>query len=131
MTRWRAVLGLVAGAILVLSSAAHSLLGWPQLRTKLVAANTPTDLVQGLAVGWHFGGAAMLAFGCIAIALFVKRLRGQTVSPFPALIIAILYIGFGVGALSVSNLDPFFLIFIVPGVLLALAVSGEARQRSL
>lgn len=125
MTRVRIVLGLIAGAILVLSSAAHSILGWKSLQARLVAAQAPPDLIQGLAIGWHFAGAAMLAFGLIVISLFARRLRGQAVSPLPALIIAILYVVSGVLSLVITA-NPFFFIFIVPGLMLALAAWPSA-----
>lgn len=129
LTRTRTVLGLIGGAMLVLSSAAHSLLGWKEMSAPLVAAHVPADLIQGLAFGWHFGGAAMLAFGCLVIALLVKRLRGEAVPAAPLAIVAALYIGFGVWALYASKLKPFYLVFIVPGVLLALA-APSGRQNS-
>ena len=121
MARVRAVLGLVASLILILSSAAHSFLGWEQLRGKLVAARVPADLVFGLKVGWMFGGVAMLAFGLILLTLFVKRLRGESVSSLAAVVIAAAYLGFGAWALVASGFDPFFFIFIVPGILLLVA----------
>ena len=62
MNRARSILGIVAGVLMIASAAAHSLLGWPQLRAELVKARAPGDLVQGLAMGWHFGGAAMVTF---------------------------------------------------------------------
>jgi len=120
MTRVRIVLGLIAGAVLVLSSAAHSFLGWKALQARLVTTQAPPDLIQGLAIGWHFAGAAMLAFGIIVLTIFAKRLRGEAVSSLPALIIAILYVISGVWAMLVTG-NPFFFIFIVPGLMLAVA----------
>ena len=128
MTRVRALLGIVAGAILILSSAAHSLLGWKQLRKDLTNVQAPSDLVLGVAVGWHFGGVAMLAFGCIVISLFLKRLRGENVSSFPAFVVALAYLSFGAWALKASHLNPFFFVFIVPGVLLAIAALPAPQQ---
>jgi len=128
MTRLRTFLGLAAGAILVASSAAHSLLGWPRLRGELAASDTPTDLVTGLAIGWHFAGVAMLAFGCIVLWLFVDRLRGRAADLGPALLIALVYVGFGIWALVVSGVDPFFLIFIVPGLMLLAASWGPSAR---
>jgi hypothetical protein len=128
MTKTRAVLGLVAGVILILSSGAHSLLGWPGLRGQLVAAQTPADLVQGLMLGWQFGGVAMLAFGIIVVATFARGFRGETVSMLPAAVIGAAYLAFGAWALLAIELNPFFLVFIVPGVLLVLATTG-ARGR--
>jgi hypothetical protein len=124
MTRLRTVLGLIAGAIMVLSSAAHSFLGWKSLQAKLLAAQAPSDLIQGLAIGWHFAGAAMLAFGIIVIAIFAKRLRGEAVSSLPAMIIAVLLVISGIWAMTITR-NPFFFIFIVPGLMLAAAAWPE------
>ena len=120
MHRTRSILGIVAGVLMIASAAAHSLLGWPQLRAQLAQSHVPGDLVQGLAVGWHFGGAAMVAFACIVLWVFVRRLRGRPAPLVPPTIIAAAYLAFGAGALAVTG-DPFFLVFIVPGLMLAAA----------
>jgi hypothetical protein len=119
--RTRAVLGLIAGALLILSSAAHSFLGWKGLRDQLAAAQAPPDLVLVLKIGWQFGGVAMLAFGIIVVALFARRFRGGSISVLPAVVIAAAYLAFGAWALLASDFNLFFLVFIVPGALLALA----------
>jgi hypothetical protein len=121
MRRFRTVLGLVAGAMLVLSSVAHSFLGWPQLGARLAAARVPVDLAFGLKAGWQFGGVAMLVFGTITLVLFWKRLSADNVPLFPVLVIAAAYLAFGTWALVASGFDPFFLVFIVPAVLLLVA----------
>jgi hypothetical protein len=127
MSRVRDVLGLIAGTILVLSSGAHSFLGWPALRAALVAARAPDDLIRGLAIGWHFGGASMLAFGVMVLAIFLGRLRGSELATWPAAVVAILYVAFGVAALVASNFELFFLIFVVPGSMLAVASRPTPR----
>ena len=110
------ILGIIAGVILILSGAAHSLLGWKALGAQLAQTNAPADLIGGLRIGWHFGGACMLAFGIIVLMIFVRRMPA-----LPAFAIGVLYVVFGAWALAVSNFDPFFAIFIVPGVLLLIA----------
>ena len=120
MNRFSVVLGIPAGALMIGSSAAHSFLGWPQLRESLTRAQTPPDLITGLAVAWHFGGAAMLVFGAIVTWLFVDVLKRRPVSFVPAWLIAFLYVLFGCGALLITG-NTFFVVFIVPGVLLAAA----------
>jgi len=120
MRPFQNLLGLLAGAMLVLSSAAHSLLGWKQMQDSLAAVNAPPDLVSGLRIGWLFGGVAILTFGCVALAVFGKAFRGGAVSRLPTLLIAVAYLAFGVWALLASD-DPFFYIFIVPGAMLAIA----------
>ena len=121
MNRLRVGLGLLAGVLIVLSSAAHSLLGWKQLGIELAKTQAPPALVTGLAVGWHFAGVAMLAFGCIVLSTFADALRRRPVSFRPVGFIALVYVVFGIWALRASNLDPFFLVFIVPGLLLGAA----------
>jgi len=120
MANGRDALGLVAGTVIILSSGAHSLLGWPALQGQLEAAGVASDLQAGLAAGWHFGGAAMLAFGVIVLGIFGRRSEPRP-SRTPALVISILYIVFGAGALAI-NRDLFFLmVFVIPGLLLAFA----------
>ena len=126
MRQFKNLLGLLAGAVLVLSSGAHSLLGWKQMQSSLAATNAAPDLVQGVRIGWLFGGVAILTFGCVALAVFMNRLRGRAVSLLPTGIIALAYLAFGLWALLTSG-NPFFYIFIVPGAMLAIA-SIPARR---
>lgn len=121
MKRARAVLGLIAGALLVASSAAHSLLGWKGIRGELEKARVPAGLLHGVELGWHFGGVAMLVFGVTVLMLFAQAVQGRPVSLRPALLIAVGYLLFGAWALASSGLDPFFLLFVVPGGLLLFA----------
>src|SRR5258706_612013 len=118
MAKVRSIFGLIAGIILILSSGAHSILGWKGLSQKLAETNVPADLVFGLKAGWEFGGVAMLAFGIIVVASFVNRLRGRHVSTFPAMVVAIAFLGIGAWALVASNFAGFFWLFIVIGLLL-------------
>jgi uncharacterized membrane protein YhaH (DUF805 family) len=125
MTKLRNILGMIAAAILIVSSGAHSVLGWANLNAQLQATHAPADLILGLKIGWLFGGLAMLVFGIIVAAIFIARLRGESASAFPALVIGIAYIGVGAWALAETK-NPFFTIFIVPGVLLLFAASRKA-----
>ena len=125
MSKLRSVLGLLAGAILVLSSGAHTFLGWQALGAELAKTKAPAELVTGLEIGWRWGGVAILVFGIIVVATFLKRYRGEPASTFAPALVSVAYIAFGAWALVHSNYDPFFFIFIVPGVLLALASTGR------
>lgn len=121
MSPWRRVLGIVVAVLIVLSAVAHSLLGGAAMQAELAAAHVPADLLRGALVGWHFGGAAMLAFGVIVLATFARRQGASAASLLPARIVALVYLLFGAAALAVSDFDPFFLVFVAPGALLALA----------
>jgi hypothetical protein len=128
--RAREILGIIAALMLILSSAAHSLLGWPALRSELAAAEVPGDLMLGLKIGWQFGGVAMLTLGVILLVLFARRLRGGTASVVPARVVALAYLAFGAWALAASRGDPFFLVFIVPGLLLAIAGAPQRQPNN-
>ena len=106
---------------MIVSAAAHSLLGWKELKGALGSTQVPADLIQALGLGWHFAGVAMLAFGTIVVALFAQRLLGRTAPLMPANVIAAAYVAYGVGALLVTRFDPFFLVFVVPGIMLSIA----------
>jgi hypothetical protein len=125
MSRVRSVLGIVGGSLLVLSAGAHSLVGGKELREALVTAQVPPDLLRGALIGWHFGGVAMLAFGVIVLQAFARKRDAAPVSLLPARIVAVTYLGFGAAALLFTGFDPFFLVFIVPGLLLGLAAFGN------
>jgi hypothetical protein len=125
MARTRNALGLIAGGMLLLSSAAHSLFGWPAQAAELAKTTTPAEVATGLEIGWKWGGVAILTFGVMVVATFMKRWRGERVWMLPASLIAVGYLGFGAWALYKSNFDPFFFVFVVPGALLAIAVSGK------
>jgi hypothetical protein len=127
MKRWREFVGLLATAVILLSSGAHSLLGWKSLEPRIAAVGTPKDLVTGLRIGWQWGGAAMVALGLIAASIFIQRLRGANVSAFPVVVIGVVYVLYGAWAMNLSG-DPFFAIFIVPGVLLLLASLPNGRS---
>ena len=118
MSRPRIALGIFVGALIVASSIAHSLLGWREFGARLVATQAPADLITGLKIGWHFAGVAMFTFGTVVIWTFENYLRGRPVSLRPAQIIGLVYLAFGLWALAVSRFDPFFFIFIVPGLTL-------------
>ena len=126
MSRLRALLGVLCGVILVGSAAAHSLLGWPALRGQLERAGAPADLVTGLSIGWHFAGMAILLFGVLALWQFGAALKGRVVSLRPLVLVGVAYAAFGVWALVVGQMNPFFLmVFVVPGILLAIAAWGD------
>ncbi len=121
MTKFRAVLGIVAGALLLLSAGAHAMLGWKAMNDQLAQTNAPADLVLGLRLGWTWGAVPMVVFGILAITTFLARFRGTPASVFATRLIAAGYLAFGAWAAVTTSGDPFFMLFVVPGLLLAIA----------
>jgi hypothetical protein len=129
MNKLRSGLGLLAAAIVLLSSFAHSILGWRALGGELAKTNTPADLVTGLEIGWRWGGIAMVPFGLILLSTFWPRFSRRPGPPvLPAALISVTYLAAGAWAFVHSNYDPFFFTFIVPGALMAVAVSGREQR---
>jgi hypothetical protein len=89
-------------------------------------AKIPSDLFLGLKVAWFFSGVLMLALGIVFAEFFLKRRRGVDRGGFMPAVIGGAYLAFGIWSFVISGFDPFFFIFIVPGVLLAIAApAGE------
>ena len=117
-----------AGIVMVLSSAAHSLMGWPAMRAGLEKAAAPEELVGGLAAGWFFGGMAMLAFGVINVWFGLRLARGDR-SGVPAIaVISTAYIVFGLCGYVLRDFNSHFLFFMLTGVLAGAPLIALKRQ---
>lgn len=121
MNRSRDVLGLIGALMLIISSAAHSVLGWKGIHAELVAARVPADLMLGLQLGWQFGGAAMLTLGVVLVLIYRQRLRGEAASVMLARAVSMMYLVFGAWALGATGGELFPLVFLIPGAFLAMA----------
>jgi len=126
MSRLRTVLVVAAGLVMIASSAAHSLLGWPPLSARLAAVNAPVDLVSGLAMGWHFAGLAMLTLGLLALWLASAAQRSISVR-LPVGLIGVAYVAFALGAAAAFGFDLIEVVFLVPGALLTAAALVRDR----
>lgn len=119
---------MLGGVLLAASGAIHSLVGWSAFSAEYVAKQGPGDLLAGLAVPWHFAGAAMVTFGCIVISTFFVLLRGGEASLLAVRWIALAYLAFGCWVFAAVARDPTALLFVVPG-LLVLAASWRPLAR--
>lgn len=127
MRRFRLIVGLLCSIFLIVSAGAHSILGWRQMNLALGNTNAPDELKMNLMIGWEFAGIAMLLLGYIVMWAFLRRLRQQVVSMWPSMLTGILYTIFGAWAMYLSQ-NNFFLIFLIPGVLLLLASWELTRE---
>jgi hypothetical protein len=121
MYRLRVVLGFMVSAVIVASA---WILGWKVLRGELERVQAPSDLIAGLRIGWYWGSAAMFPLGGIVLNVFMKYAKDRPATRCPAQLVAALYVLFG-GWATYTTEDSHFLIFAVPGVLLAVASWGE------
>lgn len=126
MSRARLVVGLIACLMLVLSACAHSIFGWGQLSAQVASHGLPADLLQTLGIGWRWGGVAMVAFGVTAAWELLAERRVPAPQLRACLVTGVTYVLFGIGAIAVSK-SPFFLVFVVPGLMLLFAGWPRAR----
>lgn len=122
---FRTILGLLASGLLLLSAGAHAVLGWPAVRKELTAAKLSPDLITGIMVAWQFGGMTMFVLGGLLGEQFLRRWKGLSTSPFPAFLVGGAYVLFGMSAMVWLGFQVFYLVFIVPGIMLLFA--GWAR----
>lgn len=107
MNKTRLALGYLGGSLMVLSSAAHTLLGWPGIRAELRKSAAPAELIDGIQMAWQFGGMAMLVFGVIVIALFRAQQQGRTLPSLVVPAIGAGYLAFGLAQFVVTGYQPF------------------------
>ena len=127
LERSRAGLGLMAGALIVLCSVAHTR-AWRQQELRLDAAGVSDTIAFDYALIWHFGGGAILLFGLISVWLFTARLRGGRPPGTPVLLIATGYVLFGAVATAVKGPIPFVPAFLIPGLMLLVAAAPLPHQ---
>ena len=63
----------------------------------------------------------MIVFALICFNVFWQRYRGARLSTYTTALIALCYIGFAAWSALITGGDPFFMLFLVPGVLIAIA----------
>ena len=128
MRKLSIVIGFVVGALFLVSSAMHGVVGWKVMAGELAKASAPADLTSTLATGWTWGGVAMLAFAVIVLGTFLAVARGRAPSMLPVRVIGAAYLLFGAGALLHEPQGLFYLgLFAVPGALLLAASWGAER----
>ena len=124
------MLVVVAGALMLLSAAAHGLLGWPAMLSELRAVGAADDLIGGLSAGWYWGSVAMVAFGLIALLAGMRLRRGDLSGVAPIRVVAACYVLFGLAAFFSRGFNPHFLLFVATGLLAGVPVSSRPRSGS-
>jgi len=113
----------LAAALLVACAFAHSLGGWPPFATELAARGVEGETTSALRIGWMWGGAAFVAFALAAALAARARPEEERLAGWLLLAIGAVTALFGVWAMASRNGNPFFLLFVFLGLLLALGAS--------
>ncbi len=121
----RTVVLLLAGILMLLASFAHALAGWPHFATELGASGAPADLLVPLSIGWHWGSAAMGAFGLIVLTAAWKRWRGDRSGAWAVKWVAACWMLFGLATNVKFGFSGHFVGFMVVGALAWVPLLGE------
>ncbi len=124
MPRNRIVVGFIASALLLLNAMVHSIVGAPAMLQELRALKVRQDLEQSLLAAWQLGGVLMLLAGLVCGHAFLRAWRGDTQQVFTPRVIGVGYVLFGLWAMLGAAMEPFYLVFVVPGLLLVFAARG-------
>ncbi len=127
----RAILGMLAGLLLVTSAGTHAFLGWPPFRELLGDAGVDADVIAALSVGWYFGSVAMLAFGAIVLLAAAHALRGERAATGSLWVIAGAYTAFGATVYVIRDFNPHFLLFVATGLLVGAVAALKAPPAPL
>ena len=120
------VLYWIAALAIGLGAFGHGIGGANVLRAALATVALDPNIVGVLWIVWYFVSGSMLVFGGLALWAWFAARRGRDVTVVPVSIGA-LYIVFGAAAFAYAR-DPFWIFFVVQGVMLLGATLGLRRQ---
>lgn len=121
----RAYLGLAAGMFMLAGAAAHALTGFLPFQVAFEAAGVPFGVITGSYIGWIWGSFAMTAFGLMTIIESSRALREGPYSRPVLWLAGGAYVVFGAWALGISGFNPYFVFFVVVGLLPIPAAIGS------
>jgi hypothetical protein len=128
MSKARDILGALSGMILLMSAAALYFIVGGSMRSQLVDAGAPDDVVARPSIALLVATIATWLGGCVVFGVFITRLRGREAPLWPARLIAITCTIAGLVAYKMSGSNFFMTLFVVPGILIALASWGSDTE---
>ncbi len=121
------VLYWLAAVTIGLGAFGHGLGGGHALRVALAAVTLDPNMVGVLWIVWYFVSGVMLLFGGLAIWAWFAARRGSRDALVVASAIGVFYGIFGIAALLYGR-DPFWLLFLLQGVMLLGSAVGLGRS---
>jgi len=107
----------LAAIVITLGSLGHGFLGVIPVRDAIQASTLPPDVTRTLWIVWYGTSLSMITYGLILFWAWPALRAGSSSRSAPAFIVGAFYLILGVGAYSYSGRDPFWIMFIVLGVL--------------
>ncbi len=125
---WLKICGWILASLLVASSFAHSLGGWPALRTGLEQAGVArgSEVWNDAGAGWIFGSICMFVFGVIFASTTWSVGKGR-VNVVPIAAIGIGYLAFGIGGCLLIHVGGHIIAFAILGLILLIWAIAARR----
>jgi hypothetical protein len=111
------VLYWLAAVVITLGAFGHGFVGVLPIREAIETSTLPPDVTQPIWIVWYFTSGSMIAFGLLLFWAWPALKNGASSRSVPAVIVGVLYLISGVASYVYSERDPFWLMFIVLGLL--------------
>jgi hypothetical protein len=116
LRRIAAALYWLAAITIALGAFGHGLVGVVPVRAAIETSSLPAHIVRVLWIVWYFVSGCMLAFGALLFWAWPRLADGASSRSGAALAVGILYTVTGIASYAYSGGDPFWLLFLVQGV---------------
>ena len=126
------VLYWLAAITITLGSIGHGFFGIKPVEAAVAASTLPPDIVTVIWIVWYFVSGAMVACGAILFWAWLAIRGGSTTRSGAALIIGLFYTITGVACYLYSGREPFWLLFLIQGVIVVgatVALRDPRNQR--
>ena len=111
-----AVLYWLAAVVITLGAFGHGFAGL-QVRDAIAATALTPDITRPIWIVWYGTSLSMITYGLLLFWAWPALKAGSSSRSVPALIVGAFYLLVGVAAYPYSGRDPFWIMFIVLGVL--------------
>jgi len=123
----RAAILFVAGALILLAAIAQGMIFVPHVREDMLEIGMRPTLFRAISLVLYFSVVAMFAFAALVLTGALSLMKGQVPSIAPLLVVAAIYLIFGLGAFFRVAHDVHFLGYAMIGLLVAMGVPRRVR----
>jgi len=121
---WFAAISITLGAF------GHGFVGVQPVRAAVAASTLAPDVVRVIWIVWYFVSGCMVAFGTLLFWAWPAFKAGSSSRSSAALIIGAFYVITGIASYLYSGRDPFWLLFLILGVMVIGSTVVLSRSRA-
>jgi hypothetical protein len=106
-----------AAVVITLGAFGHGFVGVLPISEAIETSTLPPDVTQPIWIVWYWVSGSMITYGLLLFWAWPALKNGSSSRSVPVLIVGAFYLLAGVAAYMYSGRDPFWLMFVVLGVL--------------